>query len=182
LPALAEWPPPSLAYLDGMADISRRFCLEDPIMLRTQFTDTLKEAMKARDERRLSTVRMIIAALKTKDIDARSKGNMDGIPDEEILSLLQTMVKQRRESIALYQQGNRQDLADKEQAEITMIEQFLPQAMGEAETAAAIGAVITELGAAGMKDMGRVMAELKTRYAGQMDFSKVSPMVKAQLS
>ncbi|MGO4727925.1 MULTISPECIES: GatB/YqeY domain-containing protein [unclassified Inquilinus] len=151
-------------------------------MLRTQFTDTLKTAMKARDERTLSTVRMIIAALKTKDIDARGKGNMDGIPDEEILSLLQTMVKQRRESIALYQQGNRQDLVDKEQAEITMIEQFLPQAMGEAETAAAIGAVITELGAAGMKDMGRVMAELKTRYAGQMDFSKVSAAVKAQLS
>jgi len=142
-------------------------------MLRTQFTDTLKEAMKARDERTLSTVRMIIAALKTKDIDARAKGNMDGIPEEEILSLLQTMVKQRRESIALYQQGNRQDLVDKEQAEIVVIERWLPQAMDEAEAAAAI--------AAGMKDMGRVMAELKTRYAGRMDFSKVSAAVKAQL-
>lgn len=151
-------------------------------MLRTQFTDTLKEAMKARDERTLSTVRMIIAALKTKDIDARAKGNMDGIPDEEILSLLQTMVKQRRESIALYQQGNRQDLVDKEQAEITVIERWLPQAMDEAETVAAIGTVIQDLGAAGMKDMGRVMAELKTRYAGRMDFSKVSAAVKAQLS
>lgn len=151
-------------------------------MLRTQFTDTLKAAMKARDERTLSTVRMIIAALKTKDIDARAKGNMDGIPDEEILSLLQTMVKQRRESIALYQQGNRQDLVDKEQAEITVIERWLPQAMDEAEAAAAIGTVIQDLGAAGMKDMGRVMAELKTRYAGRMDFSKVSAAVKAQLS
>ena len=150
-------------------------------MLRTQFTDTLKEAMKARDERTLSTVRMIIAALKTKDIDARAKGNMDGIPDEEILSLLQTMVKQRRESIALYQQGNRQDLVDKEQAEIGVIERWLPQAMDEAETAAAIGAVIQDLGAAGMKDMGKVMAELKSRYAGRMDFSKVSAAVKAQL-
>ncbi len=151
-------------------------------MLRPQFTDTLKEAMKAKDERTLSTVRMIIAALKTKDIDARAKGNMDGIPDEEILSLLQTMVKQRRESIALYQQGNRQDLVDKEQAEIAVIERWLPQAMDEAEAAAAIGTVIQDLGAAGMKDMGRVMAELKTRYAGRMDFSKVSAAVKAQLS
>jgi uncharacterized protein YqeY len=165
-----------------MADSPRRFCQEDPIMLRTQFTDTLKEAMKARDERTLSTVRMIIAALKTKDIDVRAKGNMDGIPDEEILSLLQTMVKQRRESIALYQQGKRQDLVDKEQAEITVIERWLPQAMDEAEAAAAIGTVIQDLGAAGMKDMGRVMAELKTRYAGRMDFSKVSAAVKAQLS
>lgn len=150
-------------------------------MLRPQFTDTLKEAMKARDERTLSTVRMIIAALKTKDIDARAKGNMDGIPDEEILSMLQTMVKQRRESIALYQQGNRQDLVDKEQAEIAVIERWLPQAMDEAEAAAAIGTVIRDLGAAGMKDMGKVMAELKTRYAGRMDFSKVSAAVKAQL-
>jgi uncharacterized protein YqeY len=107
---------------------------------------------------------------------------MDGIPDEEILSLLQTMVKQRRESIALYRQGNRQDLVDKEQAEIAVIERWLPQAMDEAETAAAIGTVIQDLGAAGMKDMGRVMAELKTRYAGRMDFSKVSAAVKAQLS
>ena len=150
-------------------------------MLRAQFTDTLKEAMKARDERTLSTVRMIIAALKTKDIDARAKGNMDGIPDEEILSLLQTMVKQRRESIALYQQGNRQDLVDKEQAEIGVIERWLPQAMDEAEAAAAIGTVIQDLGAAGMKDMGKVMAELKSRYAGRMDFSKVSAAVKEQL-
>ncbi|KGM33145.1 GatB/YqeY domain-containing protein [Inquilinus limosus] len=150
-------------------------------MLRPQFTDALKEAMKAKDERTLSTVRMIIAALKTKDIDARAKGNTDGIPDEEILSMLQTMVKQRRESIALYQQGNRQDLVDKEQAEIAVIERWLPQAMDEAETAAAIGAVIQDLGAAGMKDMGKVMAELKTRYAGRMDFSKVSAAVKAQL-
>ena len=150
-------------------------------MLRAQFTDTLKEAMKARDERTLSTVRMIIAALKTKDIDARAKGNTDGIPDDEILSLLQTMVKQRRESIALYQQGGRQDLVDKEQAEIAVIDRFLPQAMGEEETAVAIGAVIVELGAAGMKDMGRVMAELKSRYAGRMDFSKVSAVVKTQL-
>ncbi|WP_225767103.1 GatB/YqeY domain-containing protein [Inquilinus sp. Marseille-Q2685] len=151
-------------------------------MLRAQFTDTLKEAMKAKDERTLSTVRMIIAALKTKDIDARGKGNADGIPEEEILSMLQTMVKQRRESIALYQQGNRQDLVDKEQAEIAVIERFLPKAMDEAETAAAIGTVIQDLGAAGMKDMGKVMAELKSRYAGRMDFSKVSAAVKAQLS
>lgn len=150
-------------------------------MLRAQFTDTLKEAMKAKDERTLSTVRMIIAALKTKDIDARGKGNADGIPEEEILSMLQTMVKQRRESIALYQQGNRQDLVDKEQAEIAVIERFLPKAMDEAETAAAIGSVIKDLGAAGMKDMGKVMAELKSRYAGRMDFSKVSAAVKAQL-
>ncbi|WP_026871517.1 GatB/YqeY domain-containing protein [Inquilinus limosus] len=150
-------------------------------MLRAQFTDALKQAMKAKDERTLSTVRMIIAALKTKDIDARAKGNADGIPDEEILSMLQGMVKQRRESIALYEKGGRQDLVDKEQGEIAVIERFLPQAMDEAETAAAIGAVIKEIGAAGMKDMGRVMAELKSRYAGRMDFSKVSAAVKAQL-
>jgi uncharacterized protein YqeY len=151
-------------------------------MLRAQITEAMKAAMRARDQETVSTVRMIMAGLKDKDIAARPSGRTEGISDAEILSLLQGMVKQRRESVALYRQGGRQDLVDKEEAEIAVIERFLPKQMSPAEAEAAIAAVIAETGAASIKDMGKVMGELKTRYSGQMDFSAIGPAVKAKLN
>ncbi len=150
-------------------------------MLREQITEAMKDAMRAREAETLSTVRMILAGIKDKDIAARPTGNANGIGDPEILSLLQAMVKQRRESVALYAQGGRDDLVAKEQAEITVIERFLPAQMDAAATDAAITAAIAESGAASIKDMGKVMAALKVKYSGQMDFSTVGPAVKAKL-
>lgn len=150
-------------------------------MLRQQFTDALKAAMLAKDAATVSSIRMITAALKDRDIAARPKGQADGIGDDEILALLQSMIKQRRESIALYLQGGRQDLADKEQAEIEVIERFLPAQMNEAETAQAIKDAIAETGATSIKDMGKVMAVLKDRYTGRLDFGRAGPLVKAAL-
>jgi uncharacterized protein len=151
-------------------------------MLRARFNDELKAAMKAKDPRAVSTVRLILAALKDRDIAARSRGNTEGIGDDEIGDLLQKMIRQRRESIELYQQGKREDLAQQEREEIAIIERFLPQQMSESEMAAAVSALIAELGAGSIKDMGRVMAALKQRHAGQMDFSKASALVKERLS
>jgi uncharacterized protein len=150
-------------------------------MLREQITEAMKDAMRAREPDTLSTVRMILAGIKDKDIAARPGGNATGIGDPEILSLLQSMVKQRRESVALYAQGNRADLVAKEEGEIAVIERFLPKQMDAAETDAAITAVIAESGAASIRDMGKVMAALKGKYSGQMDFSAVGPAVKAKL-
>jgi uncharacterized protein len=150
-------------------------------MLREQITEAMKDAMRAREPETLSTVRMILAGIKDKDIAARPAGNANGIGDPEILSLLQTMVKQRRESVVLYKQGNRVDLVAKEEGEIAVIERFLPKQMDAAETDAAIVAAIAESGAASIKDMGKVMAALKAQYSGQMDFSAVGPAVKAKL-
>lgn len=150
-------------------------------MLRAQFSDALKEAMKSKDQRSVSTLRLILAALKDRDIAARTKGNRDGIDDGEVLSLLQTMIKQRHESISLYEQGGRLELAEQEREEIGIIERFLPKQMSEAETRAAISALIAELGASSIKDMGRTMAELRSRYAGQMDFTKASGLVRETL-
>lgn len=150
-------------------------------MLRTRLNDALKEAMRAKDPRAVSTVRLILAALKDRDIAARGRGVTDGIPDEEILQLLQTMVKQRREAIALYEQGGRQELAQQEREEIGVIEGFMPRQLSEEETRAAIAAAIAESGAAGLKDMGKVMAELRARFAGQMDFGKASGWVREAL-
>ena len=150
-------------------------------MLRTSLNDALKAAMRDRDSATTSTLRLILAALKDRDIAARPSGNQGGIGDAEILSMLQGMIKQRRESIVLYEKGNRADLVDKETAEIVVIERFLPRQMDESAAAAAIGAVIQEVGASSVKDMGRVMAELKTRHAGQMDFAKASALVKQRL-
>jgi uncharacterized protein YqeY len=150
-------------------------------MLREQITEAMKDAMRAREPDTLSTVRMILAGIKDKDIAARPGGNATGIGDPEILSLLQSMVKQRRESVTLYRQGNRADLVAKEEAEIAVIERFLPKQMDAAETDAAIVAAIAESGAASIKDMGKVMAALKAKYSGQMDFSAVGPAVKAKL-
>jgi len=150
-------------------------------MLREQITEAMKDAMRARDTETVSTVRMILAGIKDKDIAARPGGNTSGIGDPEILSLLQSMVKQRRESVALYTQGNRADLVAKEQGEIAVIERFLPKQMDAAETDAAIAGAIAEAGASSIKDMGKVMAALKAKYSGQMDFSAVGPAVKAKL-
>lgn len=150
-------------------------------MLRPQLNDRLKTAMLAKDARVVSTVRLILAALKDRDIAARSRGVMDGITDDEILSMLQSMIKQRRESISLYEQGGRLELAQQEQDEIVIIETFLPKQMTEAEVTEAVRAVIAEVGAAGIKDMGRVMAALKERFAGTMDFTKASALTKREL-
>jgi uncharacterized protein YqeY len=150
-------------------------------MLREQLNEAMKGAMRARDTETLSTIRMALAAIKDKDIAARPSGNVTGIGDPEVLSLLQSMVKQRRESIALYKQGGRADLVAKEEAEVTVLEGFLPQQMDAAETDAAIVAAIAETGAASIKDMGKVMGVLKGKYAGQMDFGLVGPVVKGKL-
>jgi uncharacterized protein YqeY len=150
-------------------------------MLRERFTETLKTAMKEKDQRRVSAVRLVIAKLKERDIEARAKGNSAGIADAEIQQMLQGMIKQRRESIELYQKGGREELAQQEREEIAVIESFLPQQMDEAAMETAIKAVIVELGAASVKDMGRVMGALKERYAGSMDFSRASPIAKRLL-
>jgi uncharacterized protein YqeY len=150
-------------------------------MLRQAFTDRLKQAMKARDARTVSTVRMILAGLKERDVAAREKANTDGIAEPEIARMLQSMIKQRRESIALYEQGNRADLAQQERDEIGVIESFLPQQMTEDQIAAASQAAIAETGAAGIKDMGKVMAALREHHAGSMDFSRAGPIVKRLL-
>lgn len=150
-------------------------------MLRARLTTEMKEAMKAGDKDKLATVRMIQAALKDKDIEARGLGK-EPASDEEILSLLQKMIKQRTESAAVYEQGGRPELAANERAEIAIIEAFLPKQMDEAEMKAAVDAAILETGAAGQKDMGRVIAALKGTFAGRMDFGKASGLVKAALA
>jgi len=150
-------------------------------MLREAFTERLKTAMRAKDSRTLSTVRLILAALKDRDIAARGSGNQEGIPESEIQRLLQTMVKQRRESIALYRQGNRPELAQQEEEEIGVIESFLPKQMGDEEIAAAVKAAIAETGAAGIKDMGKVMGVLRERHAGIIDMGRAGAVVKQQL-
>jgi|SRR5690625_498876 len=151
-------------------------------MLRNKFNESLKEAMRAKDQQALATIRLILAALKDRDIQARSSGSTDGVEEQEILEMLQKMVKQRRESIALYEKGNRDDLVAREQAEIEVIERFLPKALDEAESEAAIEAAVEEAGATSIKDMGRVMALLKERYPGRMDFAKASQSVKQRLA
>jgi uncharacterized protein YqeY len=147
-------------------------------MLRQAFAERLKEAMRARESRTVSTVRLILAALKDRDIAARGAGNPAGIADPEILRLLQGMIKQRRESIALYEQGNRPELARQESEEIAVIESFLPKQMSEEEIEAAARAAIAETGAAGPKDIGRVMALLRERHAGVIDMAKAGAAVK----
>lgn len=151
-------------------------------MLRARLTQAQKTAMKAKDSVGLAAVRLIQAALKDRDIAARSKGNMDGITDDEILSMLQSMIKQRRDSIEMYEKGGRPELAEREAAEIDVIENFLPEQMDDDAAGAAIQAVMKELEASSMKDMGRVMAALKERHAGSMDFGKASGQVKAMLN
>jgi uncharacterized protein YqeY len=150
-------------------------------MLREAFSERLKQAMRAKDTRTLSAVRLILAAVKDRDVAARGSGNPEGIADPEILRVLQGMIKQRRESIALYQQGNRPELAQREEDEIAVIESFLPQQMGDEEIAAAAKAAVAETGAAGVKDMGRVMAVLRERHAGVIDLARAGAVVKKLL-
>ena len=150
-------------------------------ILRDRIKAELKEAMKARERLKTATLRLISAALKDRDIAARTKGVQDGIDETQIMGMLQTMVKQREESIDHYEQGGRLELAEQEREEIAIINDFLPPRLDEAAMAAAVGSVIDELGAASIKDMGRTMAELRQRYAGQMDFGKASALVKSRL-
>lgn len=138
--------------------------------------------MKEKNAVATSTLRLILTAIKDRDIAARSKGNDEGISDAEILQVLQTMVRQRHESIELYKQGGRQELADQEANEIAVIEGFMPRQLDQAEIEAAIATVIEETGAGSIKDMGKAMGVLRERYAGQMDFGKASAVLKAQLA
>ncbi len=151
-------------------------------MLRQRLSDALKDALKSKDQPGVSTVRLILAALKDRDIAARSKGNMDGIAEDEILGLFQSMIKQRQESIVLYEKGGRLELAEQEKSEIAVIERFLPKQMSEAEMTVVVKDAILETGAQSIKDMGKIMASLKSRYAGRMDFSKASALVKQTLA
>ena len=150
-------------------------------MLRERFSEALKQAMKDKDALAVSTVRLILARLKERDIEARPKGNTSGIADPEIQQMMQGMIKQRRESIELYDKGGRPELAEKERGEIAIIERFLPKAMSDAEAEAAIKETIASIGAASVKDMGKVMAALKEKYAGQIDSAKASQVVKKLL-
>jgi uncharacterized protein YqeY len=149
-------------------------------MLRDDINTALKEAMKAKDERAVSTLRMVNAGLKNADIEARGAGKA-ALGDAEILAVLQKMIKQRQESVALYEKGGRADLARAENEEIAIISRYLPQQLSEAEMAAAIDAAVAETGAAGMKDMGKVIGHLRGKYAGQMDMARASALVKAKL-
>ncbi len=152
-------------------------------MLRQDISEALKTAMKAKDARATSTLRLILAALKDRDIAARGEGQGDGgISDESILEMLQKMIKQRHDSIEQYEKGNRPDLVQQEREEIEIIKTFLPKQMSEDEVRAAVGELVTEIGAGSIKDMGKTMAALKERYAGRMDFTKAAQLVKDRLS
>ncbi|MCG6207895.1 GatB/YqeY domain-containing protein [Rhodopseudomonas sp. HC1] len=150
-------------------------------MLRENINNAVKDAMRAKDERKLSTLRMVNSAIKNADIEARGQSKPP-LSDGDLLGLLQKMIKQRQESVELYDKGGRAELADQERAEIAVIQAYLPQQMSDDDVKAAIAAVIAETGAAGIKDMGKVIAALKAKYAGQMDFGKASGLVKAALT
>ena len=146
-------------------------------MLREDLQKALKESMLAKDIQKVGAIRLIIAGMKEKDVDARGKGLKEA-SETDLMSMMQNMIKQRRDSIDMYLKGNRQDLADKEQAEIAVIETFLPKQMNDEEMLAAVKAVVAETGASSMKDMGKIMGALKAKYAGQMDMGKVSGIIK----
>ncbi|MBS0281243.1 MAG: GatB/YqeY domain-containing protein [Proteobacteria bacterium] len=150
--------------------------------LRQQLNDAMKEAMKAKDAKRLATLRLVLAALKDKDIAARTETSRDLLGDDEILSLLAKMIKQRDESAAAFDAGNRPELAAGEREEIAIIRSFMPAQMDEAGVQQAAQTIIAELGATSIKDMGKVMAAMKERYAGQMDFARASAVIKTALS
>ena len=150
-------------------------------MLRDAINNALKEGMKAKNERLVSTLRMVNSTIKNADIQARGE-NKEAPADEELLGLLQKMIKQRQESVELYDKGGRPELATKERDEIAIIASFLPKQMSDDEVKSAIAAIVKETGAASMKDMGRVMAALKERYSGKMDFAKAGGLVKGQLA
>ena len=151
-------------------------------MIRDQIKAELVKSMKEKNEARTATIRLINASIKDKDIEARPKGILNGIDDTAILSLLQNMIKQRRESIEMYKQGNRMDLVEKEQAEVDIISEFLPEQMSAEEMESKIRDVIAETGATSIKDMGKVMGALKAKYAGVMDFAVASGIIKKVLN
>ena len=150
-------------------------------MIRDDINKALTEAMKAKNERAVSTLRMVNSTLKNADIEARG-ASKPALGDAEVISILQKMIKQRQESVELYKKGSRPDLVKQEEEEIAIISGYLPQQMSDADAAAAIDAAIKETGAAGMKDMGKVIGVLRGKYAGQMDMAKASAAVKAKLS
>jgi uncharacterized protein len=154
---------------------------EDRTMLRDDINNAVKDAMRAKDERKLSTLRMVNSTIKNADIAARGEGKPP-LPDADLLGVFQKMIKQRQESVELYDKGGRAELADQEREEIAIISAYLPKQMSEADVKAAISAVIAETHAAGIKDMGKVIAALKAKYAGQMDFGKASGLVKSALT
>lgn len=151
-------------------------------MLRARLNEEMKNALRNKQERALGTIRLILAALKDRDIAARSKGNYDGISEDEILQMFNGMIKQRRESITMYEQGGRCELAQKEQEEIEIIQRFMPKQLSEAEVDGVVKETIKVVDAKSLKDMGKVMAVLKEKYAGQMDFTRASTLVKQHLS
>ncbi|MBL6597567.1 MAG: GatB/YqeY domain-containing protein [Alphaproteobacteria bacterium] len=150
-------------------------------MIRSELTEALKVSLKAQDKCAVSTIRLILAALKDRDIRARADGNADGVSDDDVLTLLQTMVKQRGESIRLYEEGGRLELAEREREEVEVIRRFMPKPLEEDEMDGAVQEAIREIGARDIKDMGKTMALLKQRYSGRMDFSKASGMVRQAL-
>lgn len=151
-------------------------------MLRNEITVALKEAMKSKDQVALSTLRLIMAALKDRDISARTADSREGIDDNQVRQMLQSMIKQRRDSIALYEQGGRLELVQQEQKEIEVISQFLPKQFGEQEMRQAIDGVIEEVGATSIKDMGKTMGILREKYPAQMDFAKAAEIIKEALA
>ena len=151
-------------------------------MLRTDLNDALKTALKAKDARTAATLRLILAALKDRDIAVRSEGNSDGISDEQIQQMLQKMARQSREAAETYSEGGREDLAEKERQEIQVIERFLPKQLDEEEIRTAVDDTMEEVGADSVKDMGKVMSRLREKYAGRMDFSKASAIAKEKLT
>jgi uncharacterized protein YqeY len=150
-------------------------------MLRDDINNAVKDAMRAKEERKLSTLRMVNATIKNADIDARGQGKPP-LSDGDLLGVFQKMIKQRQESVELYEKGGREELAAQERAEILVISGYLPKQMSDDDVKAAIAATITDTGAAGIKDMGKVIGALKAKYAGQMDFGKASGLVKAALT
>jgi len=150
-------------------------------MLREEISSAMKDALKKNEQKTLTTIRLILADLKDRDIVARGKGNSEGISNDEILSMLQSMIKQRRDSIAMYEQAGRCDLAEGEEAEISVISGFMPKQLSDSEINNCVQEIISELNASSLKDMGKIMALLKQRYLGRMDFGKASAQVKKTL-
>jgi uncharacterized protein YqeY len=151
-------------------------------MLREELRDTLKKALKDQDKCTVATVRLILAALKDRDIAARGKGDDDGIVDDEIISMLQTMVRQREDSIMMFEQGGRAELAQREREEITVLEQFLPRQLDDTEIEHAVREAISQTAAASLKDMGKVMTSLRAVHAGEMNFGRASELAKRMLT
>lgn len=150
--------------------------------MREALSNALKDAMRAKDKTATATLRLVLAALKDRDIAARTEGGRGEVDDDKILPMLQTMVKQRHDSIAMYEQGKRPELAQRERDEIAIIERFMPRQLDDAEIDAAVAGVIEETGADSLKRMGKVMAALRERYPGQMDFGKAGAIAKQRLS